>query len=107
PLYVMETDKATTEVESPYDGKLVEWSGKAGTVYPIGAEIGKMEVAAGVKEMAAGHGPPGESHASPAGEAEARKPEAKPQPPSAAPPVAEHSGNGHRNPDSDGQTAPS
>ncbi|MDG2012193.1 MAG: 2-oxo acid dehydrogenase subunit E2 [Pirellulaceae bacterium] len=58
PIYVMETDKATTDVESPYDGKLVEWTVETGTVLQIGAEIGKMEVAEGVKEMAAGHGPP-------------------------------------------------
>ena len=58
PIYVMETDKATTDVESPYDGKLVEWTVETGTVLQIGVEIGKMEVAEGVKEMAAGHGPP-------------------------------------------------
>ena len=58
PIYVMETDKATTDVESPYDGTLVEWTVETGTVLQIGAEIGKMEVAEGVKEMAAGHGPP-------------------------------------------------
>ncbi|MEL7496235.1 MAG: 2-oxo acid dehydrogenase subunit E2 [Planctomycetota bacterium] len=57
PIYVMETDKATTDVESPYDGTLVEWSVEPGTVLEIGAEIGKMEVAEGVKEMPVGHGP--------------------------------------------------
>lgn len=57
PLYVMETDKATTDVESPYEGKLVEWTVETGTVLEIGAEIGRMEVAEGVKEMPAGHGP--------------------------------------------------
>ena len=54
PIYVMETDKATTDVESPYEGKLVEWTVETGTVLEIGAEIGKMEVAEGVKEMPAG-----------------------------------------------------
>ncbi len=58
PIYVMETDKATTDVESPYEGTLVEWTVDTGTVLEIGAEIGKMQVAEGVKEMAAGHGPP-------------------------------------------------
>jgi pyruvate dehydrogenase E2 component (dihydrolipoamide acetyltransferase) len=58
PIYVMETDKATTDVESPYEGKLVEWTVETGTVLQIGSVIGKMEVAEGVKEMAAGHGPP-------------------------------------------------
>lgn len=57
PMYVMETDKATTDVESPYSGKLIAWTVTAGTVLPIGAEVGKMEVEDGVKEMPAGHGP--------------------------------------------------
>ena len=57
PIYVMETDKATTDVESPYEGTLVEWTVEAGTVLEIGAEIGRMEVAEGVQEMPAGHGP--------------------------------------------------
>ena len=57
PIYVMETDKATTDVESPYDGTLVEWTAEPGTVLEIGSEVGKMEVADGVKEMPAGHGP--------------------------------------------------
>lgn len=58
PIYVMETDKAVSEVESPYDGKLVEWVVEPNSVLPIGAEIAKMEVAEGVEEIAAGHGPP-------------------------------------------------
>ena len=57
PIYVMETDKATTDVESPYDGTLVEWTVEPGTVLEIGAEIGKMEVSEGVKEIPVGHGP--------------------------------------------------
>ncbi|MEM7453772.1 MAG: dihydrolipoamide acetyltransferase family protein [Planctomycetota bacterium] len=64
PIYVMETDKATTDVESPYSGTLVEWTVEPGTVLEIGAEIGKMEVAEGVKEMPVGHGP-ADSHAEP------------------------------------------
>lgn len=56
-IYVMETDKATTDVESPYDGTIVEWTVSPGTVLEIGAEIGKMEVAEGVKEVPVGHGP--------------------------------------------------
>ena len=35
PIYVMETDKATTDVESPYDGTLVEWTAEPGTVLEI------------------------------------------------------------------------
>ncbi len=61
-IYVMETDKATTDVESPYDGKLIEWTVETGTVLQIGAEIGKIEVAEGVKEVPTGHGP-ADSHA--------------------------------------------
>jgi pyruvate/2-oxoglutarate dehydrogenase complex dihydrolipoamide acyltransferase (E2) component len=57
PIYVMETDKATTDVESPYEGKLIEWVVESGTVLEIGAEVAKMEVAEGVKEMPVGHGP--------------------------------------------------
>ena len=53
PIYVMETDKATTSVESPYSGKLIAWTGTPGSVLPIGTEIGKMEVAEVVKEMPA------------------------------------------------------
>lgn len=58
PLYQMETDKAVMDVESPYDGVLLEWTAEVDSVLPIGTEIAKMEVAEGVKEMAAGHGPP-------------------------------------------------
>ncbi len=64
PIYVMETDKATTDVESPYDGTLVEWIVEPGTVLSIGTEIGRMEVAAGIEEMPAGHGPAAHSAAS-------------------------------------------
>ena len=66
PIYTMETDKATTDVESPYDGKLVEWLVEPGTVLSIGHEIAKMEVAEGVKEMPAGHGPADEVAPEPA-----------------------------------------
>lgn len=65
PIYTMETDKATTDVESPYDGKLVEWLVEPGTVLSIGHEIAKMEVAEGVKEMPAGHGPADEAKPEP------------------------------------------
>ena len=58
PLYAMETDKGTIDVESPYDGVLSEWLVEEGTVHKIGAAIARMEVADGVEEMAAGHGPP-------------------------------------------------
>lgn len=72
PIYVMETDKATTDVESPYDGTLVEWTAEPGSVLAIGSEVGKMEVAEGVKEMPAGHGPSDSSgvEAGPSGQSE-------------------------------------
>jgi pyruvate/2-oxoglutarate dehydrogenase complex dihydrolipoamide acyltransferase (E2) component len=63
PIYVMETDKATTDVESPYAGTLIEWTVDSGSVLEIGTEIAQMEVAEGVKEMPVGHGP--ESSAAP------------------------------------------
>lgn len=78
PIYVMETDKATTDVESPYEGKLVEWTVDPGSVLEIGAEIGRMEVAEGVKEMPVGHGPqdaaPAATPSSSGGTATATKP---------------------------------
>ncbi|MFN9343909.1 MAG: biotin/lipoyl-containing protein, partial [Planctomycetota bacterium] len=64
PIYVMETDKATTDVESPYEGTIVEWTVKTGTVLALGAEIGRIEVAEGVREVPVGHGP-ADSHAAP------------------------------------------
>lgn len=57
PIYVMETDKAVTEVESPFDGKLVEWVAEPNSVLNIGTEVAKMDVAEGVKEMPIAHGP--------------------------------------------------
>ena len=64
PIYVMETDKATTDVESPYEGTLVKWTVEPGSVLSIGSEIGKIDVAEGVKEVPVGHGPVDSSHAS-------------------------------------------
>ena len=54
-LYVMETDKATTEVESPYSGRLVEWTAKEGTVLAIGTEVARMEVDSSVTISAPTH----------------------------------------------------
>jgi pyruvate/2-oxoglutarate dehydrogenase complex dihydrolipoamide acyltransferase (E2) component len=58
PIYVMETDKASTEVESPYAGRLVEWLEKEGTVLPIGTEVARMEVDEPVSESAPSHTSP-------------------------------------------------
>jgi pyruvate dehydrogenase E2 component (dihydrolipoamide acetyltransferase) len=45
PLYQMETDKAVMDVESPFDGKLVEWLAGIDAVLPIGGEVARLEVA--------------------------------------------------------------
>jgi len=59
PIYQMETDKAVMDVESPYEGVLVEWLAPVDTILPIGGPVAKMEVAEGVQEVGAGgHGAP-------------------------------------------------
>lgn len=60
PIYVMETDKAITEVECPYEGKLVEWVAEPNAVLPIGTEVGRMEVAEGVTEIPLERDPTGQ-----------------------------------------------
>jgi len=40
PVYQMETDKAVMDVESPFDGTLVEWLAEVDQVLPIGAPVG-------------------------------------------------------------------
>ncbi|OWU65142.1 MAG: pyruvate dehydrogenase complex dihydrolipoyllysine-residue acetyltransferase, partial [Armatimonadetes bacterium Cent15-Ar3] len=44
PIYQMETDKAVMDVESPYEGTLVEWLAAVDDVVPIGFEVGRMRV---------------------------------------------------------------
>jgi len=51
PIYQMETDKAVMDVESPYEGTLVEWTAPVDAIIPIGAEVARMDVADGIKEM--------------------------------------------------------
>src|SRR5262245_5616848 len=51
PIYQMETDKAVMDVESPYEGVLVEWTAAVDTILPIGSPVAKMEVAEGTREM--------------------------------------------------------
>lgn len=74
PIYQMETDKAVMDVESPYEGVLVEWLAPVDTILPIGGAVARMEVADGVKEVGAGgHGPaPAESVDAPVAAAESR-----------------------------------
>ena len=57
PIYEIETDKAITEIESPYEGTLINWTAEVDSVLEIGAEIGTMEVAEGTPEMGDGHEP--------------------------------------------------
>ncbi len=59
PIYQMETDKAVMDVESPYEGILVEWLAPVDTILPIGGAVARMDVADGVEEVGAGgHGAP-------------------------------------------------
>jgi pyruvate dehydrogenase E2 component (dihydrolipoamide acetyltransferase) len=51
PIYQMETDKAVMDVESPYDGVLVEWLAQPEDILAIGAEVARMEVEGDVQEM--------------------------------------------------------
>lgn len=46
----METDKAVMDVESAYEGTILEWLAAAEDVLPIGAEVARMEVAGPVEE---------------------------------------------------------
>lgn len=55
PIYQMETDKAVMDVESPYEGILVEWLAPVDTVLPIGAEVARMKVS-GAAPAAPSHG---------------------------------------------------
>src|SRR5579875_349169 len=54
PFYTMETDKASLEVESPYDGVLREWLAEEGAVLPIGAPIARIEVLAAAATSSTG-----------------------------------------------------
>lgn len=56
PIYQMETDKAVMDVESPYEGILVEWLAEVDTVLPIGAEVMRMRVSGAVPAAAPSHG---------------------------------------------------
>ncbi|WP_224360641.1 2-oxo acid dehydrogenase subunit E2 [Hyalangium versicolor] len=43
-LYEIETDKAGIEIESPHEGRLVEWLVDADAFVEVGAPLGRMEV---------------------------------------------------------------
>ena len=42
-LYSMETDKATLDVEAPFDGILTEWLTETGAILPVGAPIARID----------------------------------------------------------------
>jgi pyruvate/2-oxoglutarate dehydrogenase complex dihydrolipoamide acyltransferase (E2) component len=50
PIYIMETDKAALEVESPFAGTVKEWLVEEGSVVPVGAVIARI---AGTADVAA------------------------------------------------------
>ncbi len=56
PIYQMETDKAVMDVESPYEGTLVEWLAPVDAILPIGGEVAIMDVVGAVDEVPAAHG---------------------------------------------------
>jgi len=49
-IYVMESDKAVIEVESPYQGILKEWLVEEATVLSVGAPVARIESETGVAE---------------------------------------------------------
>lgn len=71
PIYQMETDKAVMDVESPYDGILVEWLGQPDDVLAIGAEVARMDVEGDVQEMTV-HGAPATTAEAPIAATESR-----------------------------------
>ncbi len=54
PIYQMETDKAVMDVESPFEGVLLEWMAPVDTVLAIGAEVARMRVVGAVAAVAVG-----------------------------------------------------
>lgn len=57
-IYQMETDKAVMDVESPYEGTLIEWLAPVDTVLAIGAEVARMQTTGPVVEAPVhGHAP--------------------------------------------------
>lgn len=88
PLVDVMTDKATIEITSPVDGKVIEINGEAGAMAAVGSAIVVLEVegagnAAGAAHAEAASAPKSEAAPAPAPKVEAApapKPEAKPAP---------------------------
>ena len=77
-IFVMETDKAISEIEATHAGVIVEWLVEPDTVMEIGAEVGKLEVAEGTAVPApSGHSAPS-GHASAAKSPDAAQPSKPP-----------------------------
>jgi pyruvate dehydrogenase E2 component (dihydrolipoamide acetyltransferase) len=47
PIYVVETDKSTVELEAPFDGTIERWTVAPGDIVPIGAVVARMASAGG------------------------------------------------------------
>ncbi len=52
PLYVIETDKTTVELEAPFDGTLLEWHVGVGDVVDIGATVALVAYTNGTRKAA-------------------------------------------------------
>lgn len=61
PIYQMETDKAVMDVESPYEGTLVEWLAHPDEILAIGADVGRIDAVGEVQEMTVHGAPPASS----------------------------------------------
>ena len=48
PIYVMESDKAVIEIESPYEGTLREWLVEEAGILAVGAAIARIEATVGI-----------------------------------------------------------
>ena len=64
-IFVMETDKAISEIEATDAGTLVEWTVEPDTVVDIGSEVGKLEVSEAVASVSEGTSPQPEAAAAP------------------------------------------
>jgi len=53
PIFEMETDKATVEIEAPVAGVLVEWVAEPDTVLPVGSVVGRIASEDAEKAVAA------------------------------------------------------
>lgn len=47
PIYVVETDKSTVELEAPFDGTIERWTVSPGDVVPVGAVVARFERSGG------------------------------------------------------------